>query len=131
MIESLSGAFADTGAAVFRNRVRAIDRVNARGGVAPPGGARGRGGEGGSAAVAQAGAGIRQAAALAVQATVPLGRRFTRAALHLARPRYPVSGGAIRLWRIGLRILSAGRVGRRGGQQAAEQQGGCRQRRCE
>ena len=40
MIESLSGPFANTGEAVFRNLVWAIDRVNARGGVALPGGAR-------------------------------------------------------------------------------------------
>ncbi|WP_082447820.1 branched-chain amino acid ABC transporter substrate-binding protein [Xylophilus sp. Leaf220] len=40
MVESLSGPFANTGEAVFRNLVWAIDRVNARGGVALPGGAR-------------------------------------------------------------------------------------------
>ena len=40
LIESLSGPFANTGEAVFRNLVWAIDRVNARGGVALPGGAR-------------------------------------------------------------------------------------------
>jgi branched-chain amino acid transport system substrate-binding protein len=33
MIESLSGAFANTGEAVFRNLVWAVERVNARGGV--------------------------------------------------------------------------------------------------
>lgn len=40
MIESLSGAFANTGEAVFRNLLWAIERVNARGGVRLPGGAR-------------------------------------------------------------------------------------------
>ena len=43
LIESLSGAFANTGEAVFRNIVWAVDRVNARGGVLLPaaaGGAR-------------------------------------------------------------------------------------------
>ena len=43
MIESLSGAFANTGEAVFRNILWAVDRVNARGGVLLPseaGGAR-------------------------------------------------------------------------------------------
>ncbi|NMM82662.1 branched-chain amino acid ABC transporter substrate-binding protein [Acidovorax sp. SRB_14] len=43
LIESLSGPFANTGEAVFRNIFWAIDRVNARGGVALPaaaGGAR-------------------------------------------------------------------------------------------
>ena len=33
LIESLSGAFANTGEAVFRNLVWATERVNARGGV--------------------------------------------------------------------------------------------------
>jgi branched-chain amino acid transport system substrate-binding protein len=40
MIESLSGAFANTGEAVFRNLVWAVERVNARGGVKLPGGNR-------------------------------------------------------------------------------------------
>ncbi|MCM2251403.1 MAG: branched-chain amino acid ABC transporter substrate-binding protein [Ramlibacter sp.] len=40
MIESLSGAFANTGEAVFRNLVWAVERVNARGGVKLPGGPR-------------------------------------------------------------------------------------------
>jgi branched-chain amino acid transport system substrate-binding protein len=40
LIESLSGAFANTGEAVFRNLVWATERVNARGGVALAGGAR-------------------------------------------------------------------------------------------
>ena len=40
MIESLSGAFANTGEAVFRNLLWAVERVNARGGVRLPGGAR-------------------------------------------------------------------------------------------
>ena len=43
MIESLSGPFANTGEAVFRNLVWAVERVNARGGVMLPaaaGGAR-------------------------------------------------------------------------------------------
>lgn len=40
MIESLSGAFANTGEAVFRNLVWAVERVNARGGVATPQGRR-------------------------------------------------------------------------------------------
>ncbi|NMM78587.1 branched-chain amino acid ABC transporter substrate-binding protein [Acidovorax sp. SRB_24] len=43
LIESLSGPFANTGEAVFRNIFWAVDRVNARGGVALPaaaGGAR-------------------------------------------------------------------------------------------
>ena len=43
LIESLSGAFANTGEAVFRNIFWAVDRVNARGGVLLPaaaGGAR-------------------------------------------------------------------------------------------
>ena len=40
MIEALSGAFANTGEAVFRNLVWAAERVNQRGGVRLPGGAR-------------------------------------------------------------------------------------------
>ena len=40
MIEGLSGAFANTGEAVFRNLVWATERVNARGGVKLPGGNR-------------------------------------------------------------------------------------------
>ena len=40
LIESMSGAFANTGEAVFRNLVWATERINARGGVALPGGAR-------------------------------------------------------------------------------------------
>ena len=40
LIESLSGAFANTGEAVFRNLVWACERVNARGGVAQGGIAR-------------------------------------------------------------------------------------------
>lgn len=40
MIESLSGAFANTGEAVFRNLVWAVERVNARGGVKTAQGAR-------------------------------------------------------------------------------------------
>ncbi|TFZ08851.1 branched-chain amino acid ABC transporter substrate-binding protein [Ramlibacter humi] len=40
MIESLSGAFANTGEAVFRNLLWAVERVNQRGGVKLPGGAR-------------------------------------------------------------------------------------------
>ena len=43
LIESLSGSFANTGEAVFRNIAWAMERVNARGGVALPpaaGGAR-------------------------------------------------------------------------------------------
>jgi len=40
MIEGLSGAFANTGEAVFRNLVWAIERVNARGGVRLSGGNR-------------------------------------------------------------------------------------------
>ncbi len=39
MIEALSGAFANTGEAVFRNLLWAVERVNARGGVKLPGGA--------------------------------------------------------------------------------------------
>ncbi len=40
LVESMSGAFANTGEAVFRNLVWATERVNARGGVNLPGGAR-------------------------------------------------------------------------------------------
>ncbi len=40
MIEGLSGPFANTGEAVFRNLVWAVERVNARGGVSLPGGKR-------------------------------------------------------------------------------------------
>jgi len=40
MIEALSGAFANTGEAVFRNLQWAVERVNQRGGVKLPGGAR-------------------------------------------------------------------------------------------
>ena len=40
MIDGLSGPFANTGEAVFRNLVWATERVNARGGVRLPGGAR-------------------------------------------------------------------------------------------
>ena len=40
LIESMSGAFANTGEAVFRNLVWATERVNARGGVSLRGGAR-------------------------------------------------------------------------------------------
>ncbi len=40
LIESLSGPFANTGEAVFRNLVWATERVNARGGIKLPGGAR-------------------------------------------------------------------------------------------
>ncbi|MBC7600375.1 MAG: branched-chain amino acid ABC transporter substrate-binding protein [Polaromonas sp.] len=40
LVESMSGAFANTGEAVFRNLVWATERVNARGGVSLPGGAR-------------------------------------------------------------------------------------------
>ncbi|MBS0611455.1 MAG: branched-chain amino acid ABC transporter substrate-binding protein [Proteobacteria bacterium] len=40
LIESLSGSFANTGEAVFRNLLWAAERVNARGGVKLPGGAR-------------------------------------------------------------------------------------------
>lgn len=40
LIESMSGAFANTGEAVLRNLVWATERVNARGGVKMPGGAR-------------------------------------------------------------------------------------------
>ena len=40
LIESLSGSFANTGEAVFRNLVWATERVNARGGIKLPGGPR-------------------------------------------------------------------------------------------
>jgi ABC-type sugar transport system substrate-binding protein len=40
LIEGLSGAFANTGEAVFRNLLWATERVNARGGVKLPGGSR-------------------------------------------------------------------------------------------
>lgn len=40
LIESLSGPFANTGEAVFRNLVWATERVNSRGGVKLPGGTR-------------------------------------------------------------------------------------------
>jgi branched-chain amino acid transport system substrate-binding protein len=40
LVESLSGPFANTGEAVFRNLLWAVERVNARGGVQLPGGAR-------------------------------------------------------------------------------------------
>ena len=40
LIRSLSGLFAITGEAVFRNLLWATERVNARGDVKPPGGAR-------------------------------------------------------------------------------------------
>jgi branched-chain amino acid transport system substrate-binding protein len=40
MVESMSGAFANTGEAVFRNLLWAVERVNARGGVRLPDGAR-------------------------------------------------------------------------------------------
>lgn len=40
LIEGLSGPMANTGEAVFRNLVWAVERVNARGGVPLPGGAR-------------------------------------------------------------------------------------------
>jgi hypothetical protein len=40
MIEGLSGPMANTGEAVFRNLAWAVERVNARGGVPLPGGAR-------------------------------------------------------------------------------------------
>jgi branched-chain amino acid transport system substrate-binding protein len=40
MIEGLSGSFANAGEAVYRNLLIAVDRVNARGGVHLPGGAR-------------------------------------------------------------------------------------------
>ena len=40
LIESMSGPFANTGEAVFRNLLWAVERVNARGGIPLPGGAR-------------------------------------------------------------------------------------------
>ena len=40
LIEGLSGAFSNAGEAVFRNLLWAVERVNARGGVRLPGGAR-------------------------------------------------------------------------------------------
>ena len=40
MVEGLSGPFANAGEAVFRNLLWAVERVNARGGVKLPGGAR-------------------------------------------------------------------------------------------
>ena len=40
LIESMSGVFANTGEAVFRNLLWATERVNARGGIKLPGGAR-------------------------------------------------------------------------------------------
>ncbi len=40
LIEGLSGSFANAGEAVFRNLLWAVERVNARGGVKLPGGAR-------------------------------------------------------------------------------------------
>ena len=40
LIESMSGPFANTGEAVFRNILWAVERVNARGGIPLPGGAR-------------------------------------------------------------------------------------------
>ena len=40
LIESMSGPFANTGEAVFRNLLWAVERVNARGGIKMPGGAR-------------------------------------------------------------------------------------------
>ncbi|RZI65418.1 MAG: branched-chain amino acid ABC transporter substrate-binding protein [Variovorax sp.] len=40
LIESMSGPFANTGEAVFRNILWAVERVNARGGIKLPGGAR-------------------------------------------------------------------------------------------
>ncbi|WP_285412397.1 branched-chain amino acid ABC transporter substrate-binding protein [Variovorax sp. efr-133-TYG-130] len=40
LIESMSGPFANTGEAVFRNLLWAVERVNARGGIRLPGGAR-------------------------------------------------------------------------------------------
>ena len=40
LIEGLSGPFANAGEAVFRNLIWAVERVNARGGVALPGGKR-------------------------------------------------------------------------------------------
>ncbi|HZY19583.1 MAG TPA: branched-chain amino acid ABC transporter substrate-binding protein [Ramlibacter sp.] len=40
MVEALSGAFANTGEAVFRNLLWAVERVNQRGGLRLPGGSR-------------------------------------------------------------------------------------------
>ncbi|MBT2299343.1 branched-chain amino acid ABC transporter substrate-binding protein [Variovorax paradoxus] len=40
LVESMSGPFANTGEAVFRNLLWAVERVNARGGIKLPGGAR-------------------------------------------------------------------------------------------
>ena len=40
LIESMSGVFANTGEAVFRNLLWAAERVNARGGIKVPAGAR-------------------------------------------------------------------------------------------
>lgn len=40
LVESLSGSFANTGEAVFRNLLWAVERVNARGGIVLPSGAR-------------------------------------------------------------------------------------------
>ncbi|MEO6033545.1 MAG: branched-chain amino acid ABC transporter substrate-binding protein [Burkholderiaceae bacterium] len=40
MVEGLSGAFGNAGEAVYRNLLLAVERINARGGVALPGGAR-------------------------------------------------------------------------------------------
>jgi branched-chain amino acid transport system substrate-binding protein len=40
LIESMSGPFANTGEAVFRNLLWAVERVNARGGIKLPGGTR-------------------------------------------------------------------------------------------
>ncbi|MGJ7506456.1 branched-chain amino acid ABC transporter substrate-binding protein [Variovorax sp. GT1P44] len=40
LIESMSGPFANTGEAVFRNLLWAVERVNARGGIKLPGGSR-------------------------------------------------------------------------------------------
>ncbi|WP_454903545.1 branched-chain amino acid ABC transporter substrate-binding protein [Variovorax gossypii] len=40
LTESMSGPFANTGEAVFRNLLWAVERVNARGGIKLPGGAR-------------------------------------------------------------------------------------------
>ena len=40
LVEAMSGAFANTGEAVFRNLLWAVERVNQRGGVRLPGGAR-------------------------------------------------------------------------------------------
>lgn len=40
LVEGLSGPFANTGEAVFRNLLWAVERVNARGGISLPGGAR-------------------------------------------------------------------------------------------